>query len=445
MTTSRVRTGCVLWVTAAWLACGDAPPRGDESLDAGLAPDAIEADTRADAPDDDATDDANDAGACGPAAVERAPVDTLPVYEAPQPLLDDVTDADAWWCHARPTLLQTMLVYAYGQPLAPTDPVVSVASEHDTLDGAPVRWRQLAVEIGGVTLHVALWLPAGDGPHPVFVGQNACGNHTVVADEAMRVTDAFAEPTCPTERGGRAGRFVVSDVLARGYALATWHQSDVAADNVVAAPDSGVYAAGSARLDDTGVLLAWAWGAAAVVRSLAQQPEIDRDRVAVFGHSRRGKVALLTAALEPEVDLVVSHQSGTLGATLSRSYGGESVLAITSFFAHWLVPGLAEFADRENALPFDQHALLAMVAPRPLLVTNGADDDWADPPGALRAVELADPVWALLGEIGVVAGPEGLPTLDGRLAWHVRPGGHSIGAEDLATFVDFADRHFGAP
>ncbi len=158
------------------------------------------------------------------------------------------------------------------------------------------------------------------------------------------------------------------------------------------------------------------------------------------GHSRRGKAALLAGALDARIAVVAPHQSGTGGAALSRGddAGRETVQAVAGFFPHWFGGRYLGFGGREARLPLDQHLLLAMVAPRRLLLTDGEDDAWAAPDAAQRALALAAPAWPLLGAAGLLPG-EAHPDLGGDVAWQLRAGDHALLPRDWTTVLDFAE------
>jgi hypothetical protein len=73
----------------------------------------------------------------------------------------------------------------------------------------------------------------------------------------------------------------------------------------------------------------------------------------------------------------------------------------------------------------DQHLLLALVAPRPLLVSDGDEDGWANPEGAEEAVKLATPVFEFLKGVAPV--------------WSLREGGHEVNSGDWERFLEFKD------
>src|SRR5207253_6109327 len=126
--------------------------------------------------------------------------------------------------------------------------------------------------------------------------------------------------------------------------------------------------------DACGTLMAWAWGIHRAVDYLVTDPDLDRDRIAVVGHSRLGKTALLAAAFDDRIALAIPHQAGCGGTAPSRGQVGESVRRINTSFPHWFNSTFKEFNDQVDRLPFDQHCLAALVAPRPLLFTNAVED-----------------------------------------------------------------------
>jgi hypothetical protein len=128
---------------------------------------------------------------------------------------------------------------------------------------------------------------------------------------------------------------------------------------------------------------------------------------------------------------------------LSRRAFGETVARITTTFPHWFNENYATFADREGALPVDQHMLLALMAPRALYVASADQDLWADPRGEFLSLAHSSPVYALWGEPAI--GPGDMPALEqplivGRRGYHIRTGSHNLTPYDWDRFADFADR-----
>ena len=216
---------------------------------------------------------------------------------------------------------------------------------------------------------------------------------------------------------------------ARGVALAVFDRTEVA-------PDGGRAQAGEsppARRDglfdrlpgaNFGALSAWAWAYARVVDLLLGRPEVDPGRIAITGFSRGGKAALLAGAIDERIALVHAHASGAGGAAPYRVLGeGAETLDVARAFPTWFGPRLGAYLGREPELPFDQHALLAVVAPRTLLLSCGTDDRWANPAETMAAARAASEAYRLLGA------PDAL-----RVA--LREGGHAHTPADWQLLLD---------
>lgn len=184
-----------------------------------------------------------------------------------------------------------------------------------------------------------------------------------------------------------------------------------------------------------GTLSAWAWGVSRVMDWIETEPQLDAKHVAVVGHSRGGKVAILSGVLDTRIAMVCSNDSGCSGAKLNHMAlpKSESIWDIVTTFPWWFCSDYHQWVKREMEMPFDQHQLLALVAPRLLAVGSAAEDDWAGPAGELAAAKLASPAWELYGKKGLAA--------DGWVDYHLSPGGHNLSSWDWQAYMDFADRH----
>jgi hypothetical protein len=292
-------------------------------------------------------------------------------------------------------------------------------------------------------------------PAPAFVGLNFCGNHAADACPKIALPQGWIPKWCPAcvdnraceaGRGAQAGDWPLERIVARGYAVATFYAGDIDPDRNDFTDGIHPHHYRPGQLapgpHDWGTIAAWAWGLSRAVDYLLTDAAIDGRRIASFGHSRLGKTALLAGAFDDRIAAVFPHQAGCGGTAPSRGKAGESVRQINDAFPHWFCGQFKAFNDRPDLLPFDQHCLAALVAPRPLLLSNATEDAWANPPGQFQVLQGADPVYRLLGASGLEAGqvPPIGKLLDSRLGFFIREGKHSTTPADWDVFMAFADK-----
>jgi hypothetical protein len=393
----------------------------------------------------------------------------VPVYTLPDPLVmangQRVTSARMWTDQRRLELLKLFETYEYGHsPGRPKRMTFQVASvDSNALGGKAIRKEVLINFSGkenGPKMRLLIYLPKGvSNPAPMFLGLNFGGNQTVASDPGITVNPGWMRygwgiidhHATEDSRGVNACRWQLQKILARGYGLATAYYGDIEPDFDGGIRDSvrSLYLhPGQAEpaADGWGAIGAWAWGLSRAMDYLETDKDVDAHRVAVMGHSRLGKTALWAGAQDTRFALVISNDSGEGGAALSRRWMGETVNAINTSFPWWFCRNFRKFNNDVNALPVDQHELLALIAPRPVYMATAAGDLWADPKGMFLAGKAADPVYRLLGTDGLGATQMpgiGRPVMT-TIGFHLRCGPHDVTAYDWEQFLDFADMHMKA-
>ena len=391
----------------------------------------------------------------GPAEVAKLP----PRPGLPNPLVmfdgTPVASKEDWGNKRRPELKALFARYMYGaSPPAPAGVKATIDSVDGNFLGGKATKKEVTITFGpegAPALHLLMIVPNGrKAPAPVFLGLNFYGNHTVVKDPSVALATgwvpdkaASSEDNRATEkgRGFQAENWQAETIVARGYALATFYCGDAAPDHPGDRDGLHPHYPGF----DWGIVAAWAWGASRAADYLVTDADVDKARIAVVGHSRLGKAALLAGALDDRFALVFSHQAGCGGSAPSRGTVGESVKRINTSFPNWFNDAFKLFNDRTDRLPFDQNCLVALVAPRPVLFTNATEDTWANPAGQFEVLKAAAPVYKLLGAGGLGADkvPEPGKLVDTPLGYAIRPGKHSMDPTDWGFFLDYADKHFG--
>ena len=334
----------------------------------------------------------------------------LPVMnEMPDPLValdgTPVQTVDAWK-ERREEIQDMLLHYEYGHAPAPPDNLrVEGLSSEPVFNGAATleRFTLIMGPKDGVHLEAAVYVPAGERKKPVLLA---------------------IEPVWDDNLTAAALQAVQRDYIFAGYRKQDLDPDDEDRTNGVHPlyPDY-----------DWATLAVWAWGASRVVDYLYTRADVNTGQIALTGHSRAGKSAMLASALDERITLVAPHGSGAGGAGSFRQcpQGAESLGMITlpTRFHYWFQPRLHDFAKQEDRLPFDQHFLRALIAPRIIVSMDGLEDYWANPSGTKLMWTAAQPVFNLLN-------------VPDHNVLHFRPGGHDYIDEDWTVLLDYCDHFF---
>ena len=194
-----------------------------------------------------------------------------------------------------------------------------------------------------------------------------------------------------------------------------------------------------------GKIAMWAWAAMRVMDYVQTLDSVDLDNVAVVGHSRLGKTALLTAAFDSRFKYAISNDSGCTGAAITRGKRGEDIGAITARFGYWFCKRYEKYAQNENTLPLDQNFLTTLIAPRHLVIGSAEEDIWADPESEFLSAYMASEAYKLYGVPGLIHCND-IPTAksildEGNVCYHVRHGVHYFGREDWIVYMNYIKKH----
>lgn len=238
---------------------------------------------------------------------------------------------------------------------------------------------------------------------------------------------------------------ICEEIVDAGYAVANVYYQDIAADYF----DGHLTGMGSFctrnPFDSWGKLRIWAWSASRILDVIWDDVRLDSRRAAVMGHSRLGKAALLAGAFDERFALTVSCQSGGGGAALFRGKTGERMKDLCKTGSRLWFDGNFFQYETEEDLPFDQHFLLAMIAPRHLCVTSASNDDWADPKSEFLSCVAASAAYECLGVKGLCCGDrypaEGEFFHEGNIGYFLRKGTHYLSRDDWKNVCLYREQH----
>ncbi|MAK62852.1 MAG: hypothetical protein CMK09_17930 [Ponticaulis sp.] len=373
----------------------------------------------------------------------------------------EVTTAEQWTTERAPYWLNVLKNNIYGTI---PEPITAETLSRDVIATDLFEGAASLIEVQlKLTIHdrdyvqdVHFVVPNTKGPHPVILGAGSCPNDVTLPFAGIEPRPDIAFPGYCGMNGGWQkslahfvfGRYIetppLEEIIAAGFAFGAYYPGMIVPDS----REAGLAALSEINSDLTdeppaAAIGIWAWVTNRIVDHIENDPALDAQRIITFGHSRTAKSALLAGAIDARIAGVISHQSGTGGAALQKNDIGESIEQITGSYPHWFTPAYASYAEKQASLPVDQHALIALMAPRALLLGNSARDQWADPQGSFAAARAASPVYKLLGAPGFDAVNLKDFQPDAPLAFQFREGTHGITPEDWGPFLEWLTAQFG--
>ncbi len=390
----------------------------------------------------------------------------IPEYQLPEALKllngKKVKNSKVWVKKRRPEILHLFEEKVYGKIPGKLD--ISSYEIIETSDSALnnhairkqvlLKFKKYGKEL---EVNVLIYLPKNVEKAPLFIGYNFFGNHSIVKEKEVIITKSWVNNSdkigindnraTEQSRGVRTNRWAVEKIIAAGYGLATIYYGEID-------PDKNDFSDGIHPLfytknqskpaaNEWGSISAWAWGLTKAMDYFEKDKDIDNSKVVVMGHSRLGKTSLWTGAIDQRFAVVISNNSGCGGAALSRRAIGETVKRMNTRFPHWCCANYDEYNDNVNALPIDQHMLIALIAPRPVYIASAEKDKWADPKGEFLSGFHATPVYNLFDEAGITSPemPKVNQPIQNTIAYHIRSGKHDVTDYDWEQYIKFANKH----
>lgn len=383
------------------------------------------------------------------------------------------------WPRRRAEILEVFAHEMFGvEPPPPEAFVCDLVNERVTAGGFAKRRlfkMQFKADRSGPAIDWVLWLPRhAKGRVPVILALTYRGIHELVDDPDLPVCRGWTRNrpqfgvvdhrATETSRGRMTNHdrdtvFPLGMILARNCAVLCASYTDVSpdpdpfgkdgVDQYAFATTNGVFtlwgARDESRADNVTAIGAWAWALSRGLDLALRQPEVDPDRTVVTGCSRLGKAALLAAARDERFKVCVPNQCGGGGVCLAKRDFGENVSTEVAQFRHWYCKAYGKYAaDPAKLLTFDQHLLLASIAPRRVLVQGFGPNDWMDTKGEFLACKAASRAWEFLGYPGLpdVSWPDYYDTsaIGPRLGYVRRTEEHGISAVDWTWLLDFVLR-----
>lgn len=369
-----------------------------------------------------------------------------------------VSDAKTWTEKRRPELVKLFEDEQFGSvPPRPAGMRFDVFDKGTTvLNGKAVR-KQVRVYFTADTVHkmdLLVYLPAKQTkPSPLLLIINFSANCSAVNDPDVPCHEVWSREgkRVTAQHSGPFGKINIDTFVSQGIGIATVYYGDIEPDFKTGLPYGirGYYLKGEQTApagNEWGAISAWSWGLSRAMDYFETDKDIDAKRIALQGTSRLGKTVLWTGARDTRFKLVIASCSGEGGAALSRRNYGESInhMTDTSRYYYQFAPNRHKYANNPNGSPVDAHMLVALMAPRAVLLQTGDTDYWSDPKGEFLAAVAAAPVYQLFGEKGPgtdVMPAAGDQSLLNPLGYYMHAGGHGTIPSDWAVYITYLKKY----
>jgi len=386
--------------------------------------------------------------------------DSVGTYTLPEALTlsngKKVTDAKTWTQKRRPEILKLIEELEYGKmPGRPVSLHFNVFDkETPAFNGKAIR-KQVTVyftkDTARFKMDLLIYLPANAVKAvPLLLSISFVANNQLTDDPGVKVGYTWTKEgkKILADQPTKFGKMDIAQLMEAGIGFACVYYGDIEPDfkgGVQFGIRSQYLKQGQTvpAANEWGAIAAWAWGLSRAMDYFETDHQIDSKRIAVQGASRLGKTVLWTGVHDTRFKMVIASISGEGGAAIARRNYGENIKHITdtSRYYYQFAPNYHGYAPKVDSLPFDAHMLVALMAPRPLLLQTGDADYWSDPKGEFLSAVAAEPVYRLFGLEGpsTTVWPKANDTtlLMHPLGYYMHAGGHTVLPEDWKHFIEY--------
>lgn len=374
-----------------------------------------------------------------------------------------VTGAKTWTEKRRPELLKLAEEIQYGK--MPGKPAALRFNVFDkgtpAFNGKAIR-KQVTVyftkDTGDYKMDLLIYLPSNvKTAVPLLLNISFAAPNQITPDSAgVKIGNIWVAKEGKRIKANQPSRFPklnIEQFIDAGIGFATVYYGDIEPDfkeGIKYGIRSQYLKAGQTAPapNEWGAISAWAWGLSRAMDYFETDTQIDSKRIALQGASRLGKTVLWTGVHDTRFKMVIASISGEGGAAIARRNYGETIQHITdtSRYIYQFAANYHTYADKVNELPFDAHMLVALMAPRPLLLQTGSTDYWSDPKGEFLSAVAAAPVYNLFGLKGPDAATP-MPVANNQsllmnpLGYYMHDGGHTVLPEDWKLFISYMKKY----
>jgi hypothetical protein len=343
-------------------------------------------------------------------------------------------------------------------PPRPPDKSFNVFDKGSLVLGGKAIRKQVTVYFTKDTsknkMDLLIYLPVNaTKPVPILLNISFTANKNMVDDSGVKDSEIWTKEgkMIPAQSGGNFGKLKVDTFITQGIGIATVYYGDIEPDFADGIPYGiiGNYLKPGIQQpadDEWGTISAWAWGLSRAMDYFETDKSINAKRVGLFGISRLGKAVLWAGAHDTRFALVIASCSGEGGAAIARRNYGETLkhMSHPTRYFYQFCANYQKYGDSIDKFPVDANMLVALMAPRPLLLQTGDQDFWSDPKGEFLAAIAATPVYNLFGKQGIqtIAMPAaGVQANNNTLGYYMHSGGHGTVPSDWPVFIEYLKKY----